>query len=187
MVKTKPKNRRRKATLSYPSIRGVDPPCIEPLPWYTVTLALEADVDSSDLQNIAVDQILGLAEQQLGITLTQGLRWNLRFLAVGVWNLSGGNVLVSFADLSLRNLSPGDKSVKTKSDEPGRNHWAHIEYVWPQSQRNFVHSEANNTWVMQVACKGEGKQRLLIHLYVNLRSSLVNDEPASQMTLRLSN
>lgn len=187
MVKSKPKNRRPKAATSYPSIRGVDPPSIEPLPWYTVTLALEADVPTSDLYDISVVRILGLAEQQLGVTITSGLHWNLKLLAVGLWNLSGGNVLASFADLSVRSLSVGNKSVKTKSDEPGRNHWAHVEYVWPQSQRAFVQSDVDDAIVVQVSAKGEGTQRLLIHLYVSVRASLVNDVPDLEMPLRLVN
>lgn len=182
----KTKKLQKKQRLRYPSIRGVDPPQIEPLPWIPVTIAGEAEITTDGMHTVTTTQILALAEEQLGLVVTQNLHWNLRLLAVGVWNMSGGKVLVSFADLSEKGLSTGNKSIRTLSDSPARNHWAHVEYTYPQQQRTFVQSEADDSQLLSITANGDGPQKILMHMYILIRSALINEEPGKQMTLTSS-
>lgn len=64
----------------------------------------------------------------------------LQILSISVWDLSGNPLLVGCYDLTSPNLD----EIQIVEDQPGRNQWACVGYVWPKSHQKIVFHGVND-------------------------------------------
>lgn len=110
------------------------------VPWNSVVLygtvtGTEANVlvSPSDVWTIGGNQ-----GNWLGTSATQ-TRMEFRISRFNIWNEGGNPVTLTVRDLADVNAGTANQQqLWSGSDYPGRNHWAHIGYEWPRSQRNLA-------------------------------------------------
>lgn len=75
--------------------------------------------------------------------LTYTNRVDFRFIAVKAWNLTGTRIQMDAAPLDRRPLITDSTelhgiALQSIGDNPGRNHYARVGYLWPTSHRNYT-------------------------------------------------
>lgn len=138
MSAKRPRNRRvRRGRKS--DFDRADPPAILPNPWNALVVELNWAGASSANYVMTLQGLHDLILAQIGISLTDRTGLAFRIKEVGLWELSGKGLDVSFHDLDDRfSLDADFASLSQKLDTPGRNHFAHIHFRWPVDNRNNV-------------------------------------------------
>lgn len=153
--RTRRKRRNRRRRILPRGWNSVNPPSINPNPWYPLSLELRfPGITENNHGVITIQTIYRAINTQTGVNVMDSVWWLFRFLAVAAWEVKGYSLEMTINDLdNLRgsNNTPEDyTALTTRSDIAGRNSWAHVSFIWPRDLRNNVYSN-NKDSLLEVA------------------------------------
>lgn len=129
-----------------------DIPSLRLTPWYQATVLLGSTGDTIATVNaiwtaLAAQQNLGTYDSS---SIFSPITGYMRITKIRVWNVSGGLVKLTVYNI-LDNATTSSGGVqKSLVDYPGRNHYAKVGYLWPQSQRTISSDTAQTNPVFTV-------------------------------------
>lgn len=167
-----------------------DPPPFNPQPWNKITLEFNfTGLTPSNYGIITLTNVVNTIRDQTGADVISGAWWLFRFHGLAAWEMEGNPLEVVINDLdrlSAQTASDNDfQALRTLSDLPARNQWAHVTFVWPRDNRNntFTNKDAGLLNIATIkANNDEGTSKVRVYLKVLWRSSNVNT-PGRAITL----
>lgn len=117
-----------------------DPPKFSQIPWNQIVISDEPKLVVGVVKEYTPSDLYEMLKAQTGIKLMPddsnhkyGRNISFRLQQVRVWNITGGDINLQAYDLTV-GFGADDFLVQVE-DQPGRNRWARIGYVWPASQQ----------------------------------------------------
>lgn len=170
LVRRRPR-RSRPPLLSLP-----DPPPYQANPWNTIVLEATFALSSGQLGVMNVTNLVDLLRAQLRVDVFESTWWLFKVHEVGLWEITGQELGVTFCDLDSGYSDAGPQSLSAlaeKVDVPARNHWAHLYFRWPRDNRNDVLDNKNhqNRQILRVKAPLDGSSSVTVHIRVSWRTS----------------
>lgn len=109
---------------------SADPKSVVDIPWNNATIVFESTEGGGGENILDPDGLIAAVSDTVGVPAANLL---VRVQEARVWDVSGLGLRVDFF-----NLSNGAVFTRTVSDEPGRNQWARVGFIWPKSDQNFA-------------------------------------------------
>lgn len=159
-----------------------DPPPYNPQPWNKLTLEFNfTGLTPSNYGIITIANVVNTIRDQSGADVVTGAWWLFRFHGLAAWEMEGNPLEVVINDLdrlSTQTASDEDfQALRTLSDLPARNHWAHVCFVWPRDNRNNTYSNKDAATLNIATIKAnndEGTSKVRVYLKILWRTSNVN-------------
>lgn len=159
-----------------------DPPPYNPQPWNKLTLEFNfTGLTPSNYGIITIANVVNTIRDQSGADVVTGAWWLFRFHGLAAWEMEGNPLEVVINDLdrlSSQTASDEDfQALRTLSDLPARNHWAHVCFVWPRDNRNNTYSNKDAATLNIATIKAnndEGTSKVRVYLKILWRTSNVN-------------
>lgn len=125
---------------------SADPPSFNPNPWNKMTLEFNFQgLTPTNHGTLTVGNTIATIRSQASINVLENTWWLVKFHAMAAWEIEGNALEVTINDLdNLRNDSGTNEdytALRTLSDTPGRNKWAHVAMTWPRDLRNNVYTD----------------------------------------------
>lgn len=166
-------------------LRSADPPSFNPVPWNRAIIKAEWSTPGSDNLTISVGELTTAIHDQMGTSPPTGYFTCVKLQGIGIWDLNGNSMEVSFFDLDsfADNITQRfAHTISERYDNPGRNKWAHLHYVWPRDNRNNVlssqtHSAAEILNLRPGTENTTSTRRIVAHIAVLWRMGIPDAEP----------
>lgn len=146
-----------------------DPSAVVTNPWNTLTCNFELEEGTGNISFLSSEQVQVYLTDTLGITLNSSTSLHIRVLEMRVWDLSGNPIQVQYQCLD----SGADTIIHTSADEPGRNRWAHLGYIWPKDHQNYILLPENNRTIAYI--RYTTGANIIVHLNILWKTSGVAD------------
>lgn len=163
-------------------IPGADIPTYVANPWNTLTLFLSNTRTIAGPANVdvSVNNVLNGIIGQLNIPVTVLNILNVRLLEVGVWDcadeISGSQLELRAFDL-VKSASGNPRSISTQVDSPGKDKWARLKYIWPNSHQNVIFDNTfTDTSLFGVSATEKGSTKIHVRLLWKFRSPVTEPE-----------
>lgn len=161
---------------------SADPPSFNPNPWNRITLELNYQgLTPTNHGELKVSDVVATIRSQTSINVMENIWWLLKFHAVAAWEIEGNAIEVTINDLDNLRTDSGTNqdftSLRTLSDTPARNHWAHVSMVWPRDLRNNVYTDQQDGPKQILFVKSnntEGTSVVRMYLRIMWRTTAVN-------------
>lgn len=130
-----------------------DPPKFEQIPWNTIVISDTPTLAADAEQKIyTATTIYNVLIAQIGLKTTSQLSFRLQ--NIQCWNTSGNSINLEVNDMTI-GFGSNDFLVQAE-DAPGRNRWARLGYVLPQSQQLVSFNSTDTEPLFKVgATKGD--------------------------------
>lgn len=159
-----------------------DPPRFCPNPWNNLILELNfTGLTPANFGVIKVSDVVNTIIDQTGINVVTGAWWCLRFCALAAWEMEGNGIEVIINDLDrLGSVAEADEDInvlRSLSDLPARNAWAHVSFLWPRDNRNDTIVNKNQGTLVVAVIKSnndEGTSKVRVYLRILWRTSTIN-------------
>jgi hypothetical protein len=165
-----------------------DPTAIVTNPWNTITLVFTAQNDSTlyvdDIYRSLADSIgLPVSPEQLGSLVV-----NFRILQYRCWETLGNALQVTANELTSDDHETL-RIINTQTDEPGRNHWARLGYIWPKSHQNKVMDVSADATVSSpiLTARTSTAGQILLHINILWKTTKTLTEPTTRFQKKTFN
>lgn len=153
-----------------------DPPPFIPNPWNSIVLEGTFSLAAGQDGFCNISTVVNLLIAQLRANVDTGTWWLFRISCVGLWEITGQELSVTFCDLDdAYNDAGADtySALAERIDTPARNRWSHLFYRWPRDNRNNVLDNKNhsNRTVLRVKGPLDGSSKVIMHLRIVWRTS----------------
>lgn len=145
-----------------------DPRSVKTQPWNSLRLYFESSFPTTG-GDVTTDSVRALFCEQLDLPLewldTKSIEFQVR--SVRAWNLSSANLSLtanSFINVTQANGVTRISNLMTIADEPGRNHWAKVGYVWPSSHQKVVFTSNFTPAATLFRITTEQDSQIVVHL-----------------------
>lgn len=167
------KSRRPPQRTGVRSWRQADPPSLTLNPWNYCVVRNEQVTDETAVTYFTMDALSTLLEDQLKLKPDNTYNMTFRLRKIGVWAIGDtGALTLNCMDLDAPNdidtENPQRHVIATRTDSPGKNHWAHVHFVWPRDNRNNVNSSADGKRVA-FAITTEAKTKIVVYFALQWR------------------
>lgn len=162
---------------------AADPRSIVTNPWNTLTILAESDVGGT----FVFSDLVTLFEDQIGTTDSTPVEF--RVLEARAWELSGNNIRGDFYPFLLpfqqtqegASTSNAAAPLSIQADDPGRNRWSKIGYVWPSPHQSttFRPVTGYNAKILSLY-SAASTPNIVLHVKILWRILNINVDPSKK-------
>lgn len=143
-------------------------------PWWPMTLNFQSDFDGSSTGLFTFKNLQNIFAQQLNVTtqLPQFATFiQFRIRDIRIWEITGAHAFAEF--FALTDVAEGNyhKVRANADDEPGRNQWAKVGYIWPEVDQNLILDTGVNEEKNIFRASTETDGQFIVHMNILWRFS----------------
>lgn len=123
---------------------GADPPRVVQIPWNSIVVRFQGTSAAGAALEYRISDLCTTLTSQLELDCSTDIE--LRVQRMAAWETSGQSFTVEPYSLAsgLPSGTSGPKTMTVLHDNAGRNQFARVGYVWPQSHQTVVYSRSED-------------------------------------------